>query len=83
MSDASGTRLSMSHMHSIIDPDDGNVDFVRINSVKGTYIANFYDEDHLSKALHPTMSQANSIDSYKQTRISFDKGGLWHPIPPP
>jgi hypothetical protein len=43
-------------MHSIIDPDDGSVDFVRVNSVKGTYLANFYDENHLSKAVQPSMN---------------------------
>eukprot|EP00331_Platyophrya_macrostoma_P012271 CAMPEP_0176421916 /NCGR_PEP_ID=MMETSP0127-20121128/9447_1 /TAXON_ID=938130 /ORGANISM="Platyophrya macrostoma, Strain WH" /LENGTH=888 /DNA_ID=CAMNT_0017802715 /DNA_START=25 /DNA_END=2691 /DNA_ORIENTATION=+ len=35
------------------------------------------------KGSRPTENRMNELDEFKQTRISFDKGGMWSPLTPP
>lgn len=51
--------------------DTGINEFVKIESLKGVFIANAYD---------PKMIENSNIDKFKKTYISYNKGGRWHPL---
>ena len=87
ISDSSGSRLTTSLMHNAIDYD-GNIDFVKIESLEGVYLANTYEEKKIPRATRSGMQKESSnqfqqLDQFKQTKISFDKGGIWHYITAP
>jgi hypothetical protein len=48
ISDSTGTRLAVSLLHNVMD-QDGNVDFKKIESLEGVYLANVYDDKRIIK----------------------------------
>jgi hypothetical protein len=74
-------------LHNAID-FDGNIDFVKIESIDGVYLANTYEEKKIPRESRTgiqkeTNRQFLTLENFKQTKISFDKGGIWHLIPAP
>ena len=75
---------------------DGICDFDKLESLKGVYFANVFDSEKVEQLREYSKELSNSINSYtdknkkeasyydlenyKQTVVSFDKGGIWEPI---
>ena len=58
VSDSTGTRLTLSEMHTAID-EDGNVDFKKIKSLEAVYVTNIYDESFIQKSLNTEIKKSN------------------------
>lgn len=91
MSNSEGRKFALSLLHNVRD-DKGFCDFDRIKSLEGVFIANHYEhlEAEKFKTSYNYLSNSEdkkykheSIDSYKKSVITYDKGSYWHPIPAP
>ena len=91
VSNFEGKKFVLSLLHNVRD-DKGFCDFDRIKSLEGVYIANHYEhvEAEKYKTNYNYYSNTNdrnqihdTIDAYKKSVITYDKGGFWYPIPAP
>ena len=99
ISDSSGTRFSLSLLHSVRNLD-GQCDFEKVNGLDGVYLANVYDQKKIEllrgadnsaipgetiskKQRDKTENHYEDLENYRQTVISFDKGGIWRPLAAP
>jgi hypothetical protein len=68
----------------------GYCDFNKVKGMNGVYIVNQYDSDDLSRARiswenaesPEEKEHALEMNLKKRSKISFDKGGLWHDVEP-
>ncbi len=90
VSNYEGKKFVLSLLHNVRD-DKGFCDFEKVKSLEGVYIANNYEHIEAEKFKNNYNYFSNSadkkkhesIDSYKKSMISYDKGGFWYPIPAP
>ncbi|CAK66018.1 unnamed protein product (macronuclear) [Paramecium tetraurelia] len=88
ISDSTGTR-NVARL-------ENSAEFYRVQGLEGIYLANVYAEDQAKIYSHQVLeameegfyAQQNGfkdedLKKYKQTRITFDKGGQWVPLKPP
>ncbi|KAM3137134.1 vacuolar protein sorting/targeting protein PEP1 [Paramecium bursaria] len=73
-SDYTSLKFTISLLNNARSIDNGQCEFERILSLRGVYIANIYDHQKV---------QHQFPDKFKKTVITFDKGGVWHPIKAP
>jgi hypothetical protein len=90
VSDELGRKFSLSLLHNVRNVE-GYCDFDKVYGLEGIFIANVYDKDYTNKEFEqlknegkktPTKTENPEL-SYKQTVITFDKGGVWQNIPAP
>jgi len=91
VSNFEGKKFVLSLLHNVRD-DKGFCDFDRAKSLEGVFIANHYEhvEAEKYKTNYNYISNTNernqrheTIDSYKKSVITYDKGSYWYPIPAP
>lgn len=58
ISDSTGTRLSTSLLHNVID-EENNIDFLKVDSLEGVYLANVFDSTKILK--------------FEKSKIDFEK----------
>ncbi|KAM3143555.1 hypothetical protein pb186bvf_004317 [Paramecium bursaria] len=84
-SDQDGNNYALSLMNNVRSLDSGRCDFEPL--INGAYIANVFDQEEYEKMKTRRTSKnfeaQQKLDKYKQTRITFDRGGEWHPIKSP
>ncbi|CAD8063565.1 unnamed protein product [Paramecium sonneborni] len=94
ISDSTGTRYSRSLEN--VARLENSAEFYRVQGLEGIYLANVYAEDQAkiySNQVLEAMEEGfygqqngfkdEDLKKYKQTRITFDKGGQWVPLKPP
>jgi hypothetical protein len=88
-SDSTGSLFTLSSKNNVRNLY-GYCDFIRVKGLNGIYIVNSYNDQDLEMA-RIQLQNANSEEDRnqailknmnKRTRISFDKGGLWHSVAP-
>lgn len=88
-SDSSGSVFSLAVSNNVRN-NYGYCDFNKIKGMHGVYLVNQYDSNDLSRARiqwenaegPEDKERALDMNLKKRTRISFDKGGLWHEVRP-
>ncbi|CAK75654.1 unnamed protein product (macronuclear) [Paramecium tetraurelia] len=94
ISDSTGTRYSRSLEN--VSRLENSAEFYRVQGLEGIYLANVYAEDQAkiyTNQVFESMEEGfyaqqngfkdEDLKKYKQTRITFDKGGQWVPLKPP
>ncbi|KAM3138353.1 hypothetical protein pb186bvf_009629 [Paramecium bursaria] len=88
-----GNEFTVSLLGNVRSQDTGHCDFERIKSMKGVYIANIFDYEEVERTIQRRKrintekdmksQQADKLDQYKKSLITYDFGGEWHPIKAP
>ncbi|CAD8155036.1 unnamed protein product [Paramecium octaurelia] len=94
ISDSTGTRYSRSLEN--VSRLENSAEFYRVQGLEGIYLANVYAEDQAkiyTNQVFESMEEGfyaqqngfkdEDLKKYKQTRITFDKGGSWVALKPP
>ena len=76
ISNTYGTEYTLS-LRNNVRSLDSSCDFEKIKSTEGFYLANIIDEGIIN---NPKIKKK---ENYKQTRITFNKGGNWIPLKAP
>lgn len=87
-SDSSGSMFTLS-INNNVRNIYGYCDFSRVKGMAGIYLTNKYEEEDLERARiqienSETLEEKNRAvlaNMKKRSRISYDRGGMWHQIP--
>ena len=92
VSNFEGKKFVLSLLHNVRD-EKGFCDFDKVKSLEGVYIANHYehveaekfksDYNYYSNTGGDKSYKHDTIDAYKKSVITYDKGAYWFPIPAP
>jgi hypothetical protein len=90
ISDPTGRRFALSLLHNVRTVE-GVSDVVKLQSLEGIYLANFYDKEFTTKELQSFKAVNKKVAtntnpperSYIKSVITFDKGGEWKTLTPP
>lgn len=90
ISDPTGRKFALSLLHNVRS-SNGISDVVKLESLEGIYLANYYDKEFTTKELQRFKSVNKKVASntnppersYIKTVVTFDKGGEWKSLAPP
>eukprot|EP01017_Pseudomicrothorax_dubius_P026778 TRINITY_DN3020_c0_g1_i1.p1 TRINITY_DN3020_c0_g1~~TRINITY_DN3020_c0_g1_i1.p1 ORF type:complete len:636 (-),score=85.45 TRINITY_DN3020_c0_g1_i1:109-2016(-) len=77
ISNAQGIQYSLSLPFQVCSRDR-QCDFGKVQGLEGIYLANVYNENAINK-----LNSISSLESFKRTVITFNKGANWKPLTPP
>ncbi|CAD8167582.1 unnamed protein product [Paramecium pentaurelia] len=83
VSDFRGFKFTLSLLHNVRSLDTGNCDFERMLGMEGVYVANVFDHQEVEKSKSRSSITPATLELYKKTFISYDRGGQWHPLKAP